>query len=209
MQWFAWWKMCTPKKEGGMGFRDLRSFNLAMLAKQCWRLIQNPDSLCARVLRAKYYPDGNILKAGAKNGSSYTWQNIVSGIQTFNRGCIWRVGSGAEINIWSDPLIASSPSRKVITPKGNIILSKVDELIDPNSSSWDEILIRDIFSPIDAQCILQIPLNVHSMDDFIGWNYTRSGTFSVHSTYHREWEHQHGQRGYIIDDQGRVNLNSI
>ncbi|RLN04844.1 hypothetical protein C2845_PM13G09270 [Panicum miliaceum] len=29
-----------------------------MLAKQAWRLVQNPSSLCARVLRAKYYPDG-------------------------------------------------------------------------------------------------------------------------------------------------------
>lgn len=41
-----------------MGFRDFHSFNLAMLAKQVWRLINEPDSLCARVLRTKYYPDG-------------------------------------------------------------------------------------------------------------------------------------------------------
>ena len=66
MHWFAWWKMCVPKKKGGMGFRDLHSFNLAMLAKQCWRLIQNPDSLCARVLSAKYYLDGNVLRTAQR-----------------------------------------------------------------------------------------------------------------------------------------------
>jgi hypothetical protein len=66
MHWYAWWKLCYPKNEGGMGFRDFHSFNLAMLAKQVWRLITAPDSLCAQVLQAKYYPDGNILKAEPK-----------------------------------------------------------------------------------------------------------------------------------------------
>jgi hypothetical protein len=37
-----------------------------MLAKQVWRLINKPGSLCAHVLREKYYLYGNILKAFAK-----------------------------------------------------------------------------------------------------------------------------------------------
>ena len=53
-----------------MGFRDLQSFNEAMLAKQVWRLLSDPDSLCARVLRARYYPDGKLLNARMKPGSS-------------------------------------------------------------------------------------------------------------------------------------------
>jgi hypothetical protein len=68
-----------------MGFRDLHSFNLAMLSKQVWRLLDEPNSLCAQVLRAKYYPSGDLLKAGPKAGSSFTGQSIVASIQTFKR----------------------------------------------------------------------------------------------------------------------------
>ncbi|XP_019197378.1 PREDICTED: uncharacterized protein LOC109191249 [Ipomoea nil] len=34
IHWKAWDKLCVPKKYGGLGFKELRAFNLAMLGKQ-------------------------------------------------------------------------------------------------------------------------------------------------------------------------------
>ena len=48
IHWRSWDKLSISKKDGGMGFRDLRAFNLAMLAKQGWRMIQETDSLLYR-----------------------------------------------------------------------------------------------------------------------------------------------------------------
>jgi hypothetical protein len=56
-----------------------------MLAKQAWRLITNPESLCAQVLRANYYPQGNILIAGPKAECFFMWQSIIAGLSTFKR----------------------------------------------------------------------------------------------------------------------------
>lgn len=131
MHWFAWWKLCFPKNQGGLGFRDFHSFNLAMLAKQVWRLIVNPEFLCARILKAKYHPNQDILDAGPKKGSSFTWQSIVAGIQTFKRGYIWRVGNGDSINIWRDPWIPTSPNRKIISERGAALIDRVSDLISP------------------------------------------------------------------------------
>jgi hypothetical protein len=42
--------MCMPTDRGGMGFHGLHTFRTAMLTKQCQRLMEDPKSLCARVL---------------------------------------------------------------------------------------------------------------------------------------------------------------
>ena len=89
------------------------------------------------------------------------------------------------------------------------MLRYVEELIDPHQGQWDEALIRDVFSLVDAHRILQIPLNVQVMEDFIAWNYTRSGTFSVRSAYHREFEHTYGHRLARSDGQGNAQANTI
>ena len=69
------------------------------------------------------------------------------------------------------------------------MVSKVEDLIDPHTGQWDETLIRDVFSAVDVQRILQIPMNIEGLDDFVTWHYTKSGTFSVRSAYHREYDH--------------------
>lgn len=71
---------------------DLRSFNLAMLGKQGWRLITRPDSLCARVLKGRYFHDMEFLRASRKKYASSTWRAILAGREVLQQGLIRRVG---------------------------------------------------------------------------------------------------------------------
>ncbi|GJN37276.1 hypothetical protein PR202_gb26210 [Eleusine coracana subsp. coracana] len=191
IHWQAWWKMCFSKDKGGMGFRDPHCFNIAMLSKQVWRLLCEPDSFCARVLRSKYYPDGKLLSATMKKGSSFTWQSVLTGLECFKRGYVWRVGDGKQIHIWNDNWIPTSNNLKIQTPHGNNLVTTVDELIDPITGRWDENLIRDLFWDIDVNRILQIPL-IDGREDLVAWHYNRSGLFTVRSAYHCQWKHKFG-----------------
>ena len=49
-----------------MEFQNLQAFNLALLAKQGWWILLNPNSLMTRVYKAKYFPYDDILNS--KNG---------------------------------------------------------------------------------------------------------------------------------------------
>ena len=72
MAWVGWKTLCKPKSQGGMGFRNLQAFNLALLAKQVWRILINLSSLAARILKAKYFPFRDILHANLGSRPSYT-----------------------------------------------------------------------------------------------------------------------------------------
>jgi hypothetical protein len=80
--------MCIPKSQGGMGFRDTKLFNLAMLRKQGWRLMTTPESLCGRLLKVKYYHNGDFMSATKKKHASHTWRAILAGRKILQLGCI-------------------------------------------------------------------------------------------------------------------------
>ena len=100
--WVSWEKLCKSKSNGGMGFRNFQAFNLAMLAKQGWRLLSNPDSLCAKVYQARYYLNGDVLNSKLGYNPSYAWRSSFKALEVIRKGTQWRVGNGKLIHIWED-----------------------------------------------------------------------------------------------------------
>ena len=76
--WISWEKLCEPKEGGGLGFKNLKLFNLALLAKQGWRLQVGQESLVYKVLKAKYFPRSDFINASIGHNPSYTWCSIMA-----------------------------------------------------------------------------------------------------------------------------------
>jgi hypothetical protein len=98
------------------------------------------------------------------------------------------------IDIWEDEWVPRNPSRKAIIAKGENLITKVRELIDPVTDNWDQRLIKQTFWSVDRRRIMAIPLTSFDMSNFVAWNLTETGTFLVRSAYYAEWDNQFGCR---------------
>lgn len=181
--WKSWSVLTKPKNCGGMGFRDVKLFNQALLARQAWRLLQFPDSLCARVLKAKYYPNGSLVDTAFGGNTSPSWKGVIYGLELLKQGIVWRIGNGRSVRMWRDPWIPREHTRRPITAKDNSRLKWVSDLIDVNGG-WDADKVSRVFWGIDAEAILKISLPSREEEDFLAWNPDRYGQFSVRSAYH-------------------------
>ncbi|KAA3472944.1 reverse transcriptase [Gossypium australe] len=160
--------LCELKEFGGIGYRNFAKFNLALIAKQGWRLIENLKSLLAQTLKAKYHLNSDFLNSELGNLPSYTWKSIwaVKGL-LLTRLC-WKVGNGRDIRIEDDIWVPNAEGLHIqqMVKRQNITR-----------------LIRSTFSREDAQKILQIPLAHTPHDDFLAWRGESTGEYTVRSGY--------------------------
>ncbi|CAN0875059.1 Uncharacterized mitochondrial protein AtMg00310 [Linum grandiflorum] len=89
-----WEKLCVAKDYGGMGFKDLYGFNLAMLGKFGWKLLTDNTTLVVRILKTKYFPQGDFLSVNLGSNPSLTWGSIMEARLVVKLGYRWKVGDG-------------------------------------------------------------------------------------------------------------------
>jgi hypothetical protein len=117
-------------------------------------------------LKAKYYPNSNLLDTVAMGETSQTWKAIEYGLAPLNKGMIWRVGNGSSIRIWRDNWIPRPFGMKPIGCVRPCRLRRVSHFIDQQSKSWDETQIRRYFHPCDVEEILKINLSPRVSKDW-------------------------------------------
>ena len=76
MHCIGWKKMTKDKEAGVLGFKDLQMFNKAILAKQVWKLITQPNLLVSKVLNEKYYSKQSLFNCKVPNNASWIWKSI-------------------------------------------------------------------------------------------------------------------------------------
>ncbi|KAL8101648.1 hypothetical protein AgCh_033517 [Apium graveolens] len=76
IHWMSWDRMSHHKTARGMGFRNLRDFNLALLGKQGWRFLIKPESLVSRMFKARYFPSTDFPDSALGSNPSFVWRSV-------------------------------------------------------------------------------------------------------------------------------------
>src|SRR5690606_14671149 len=81
-----------------------------MLAKQFWRLEQNPNSLLRRVLKGRYFGNSHPFNAPKATRHSYGWRSIIAANELVTKGL--PVGSDQGKTLWCGKIYGYQILRK-------------------------------------------------------------------------------------------------
>lgn len=135
--WVSWESMAMPKYKGGIGFRDFEIFNLALLAKQVWCILVEPESLSARILKSVYFPETDILSAHVGSNPSLIWRSLCEGHDILQQGMIRRIGDGSTTRIWENNWIPCDFNMRSTCATKLHSLVLVSDLISLAARTWN------------------------------------------------------------------------
>lgn len=174
--WVAWESQQFPKCQGGLGFKNLNKFNDALLAKQVWRLQLYPNSILAKLFKARYYKDTHLLQGTSKRYQSYGWSSIMVGINLLRRGSRFIIGNGVSVRLYEDHWLPTDP------PRCATRMTNTQHLMETVRLDY----ARQLLNEEDFQLMLMIYLPQTKTDDFLVWPFNPSGNYTVKSGYKRE-----------------------
>lgn len=184
MCWVSWKNLSKAKGKGGLGFRDLQSFNDALLAKLSWRILNKPECLLAKILLGKYCHTSSFLESKVPASTSHGWRGICVGRDLLKTQLGRLIGNGATTDIWYDSWLSTSSPQKPMGPAPfNSYKLKVSALISPETLEWDIEKIRAILPAYETE-ILEIKLSHLGAADSHAWLPSKIGTYTAKSGYY-------------------------
>lgn len=158
-------------------------FIKALLAKQGWRILSYPNSLMARVLKAKYFASSSFLAVNIGHNPSYIWRSILWGGEVILfKGLDGKLVMG---RITESSMIRGSPIRPLFKPitklPAGLDVLLVSDLIA--NGAWDRDEVMSYFWEVDREAIFSIPLGVRVRSDMMLWHYEDNSCYTVRSGY--------------------------
>jgi len=198
ISWVSWRDLCRTKEEGGLGIKDIRKFNYALMAKWMWRYSFDEKGRWKEVIESKYGLGINSDSVPIKY-QSWWWRDLTSiyreggGDGWFQDEVGWRIGSGDKIRFWEDVWVGNSKLKTLFPRLYSLSLNqghKLEEVGEWEGSIWKWSLRwrRGRFeweTSIEAELeglIARVKVKKDEKDA-LEWRSEANGCFTVSSAY--------------------------
>ena len=185
----AKWEMISrPKDQGGLGIINTRIMNDCLLVKWIWKILQEPDELWFKLIKAKYLDGCNFFSAPRK-GSSQFWQGLHKVKNLFKWGAIFKVRNGLNCRFWQDCWLLDVPLK--VAYEDLFILARDPEVIVADcwadNDWWVDFKRTLSVKDFERWSELKEELNKITLEednsDIVTWALEGKGGFSAKSLY--------------------------
>ncbi|KAI8555238.1 hypothetical protein RHMOL_Rhmol05G0159100 [Rhododendron molle] len=184
----SWEHLCSPVKEGGLGFKSLEVWNKAVVAKHIWFLVSGGEqSMWCQWVKSYLLKDKSFWSVKIPCDFSWVWRkhlNLRSVVQAHIK---YKIGDAQSTSLWFDnwhllgPLSPRFGPRVIYDsrlPKDSTVkdIIRSNHWASPTAQSPD---LNEIRSDLQT-----IPIN-DSIGDSCLWTLTASSKFTISSL----WDH--------------------
>lgn len=124
--------MCSEREEGGLGLKNLKVFNIALLGKWFWRLYTKNHSLWAKVISSKYGELNTRVNRGERFSSN--WLKDINCVESgvWDAKLHWffenprrKIGNGANTQFWAEPWLKGQILKNKYVGLFELVVNKV------------------------------------------------------------------------------------
>ena len=192
-----WEKVVLPKRQGGLGIREARKVNVALLGKLIWRLLTDGGGFWGAVLSRKYFGQQGACEFVTSRGASYLWKGLVKTWGILREGFIWELGRGNSSFWYAD----WSGLGRLCNMVDFVHISDSDISVGDvwRGNSWVFDHLATVIPTHIREHIsqLSIPTNAARDDGWV-WRGTNSGVYSSASGYN--WLIRRSNTWFLEDD---------
>jgi hypothetical protein len=190
-----WDMVCSPISEGGLGIRNVKKFNQALLGKWLWQYAHEEDAWWRSVLEAKYrstwegWRSCDITEAHGVG----LWKFICMGWNNFKRHFRFDPGVGSKISFWEDVWCGEVSLKDTFPGLCSIARLKEASIADNVERSngvvqWNIVFTR-LVHDWEAEILASFYSRLYSfkfrshLEDKLWWVPLRKGSFEVSTFY--------------------------
>ncbi|KHN11229.1 Putative ribonuclease H protein, partial [Glycine soja] len=195
----TWSKVCASRDMGGLGIKDIKALNNALLIKWKWLMFNQSDQLWCRILFSKYNGWRGLDQGPSKKYFSQWWSDLRlvnqhPEMEDVSKHFCWKVGRGDQIFFWEDSWVDGGAPLKEQFPELYQIPSQRFHVVEDMgyfsdygwewNFSWRRNLFESEMGVASTFLDVTAGITIHAnLKDTWLWGAEPNGIFSTKSAY--------------------------